>query len=32
MFSFNFIMMYLGVTMICVPFLLSLMRRNQRER
>jgi hypothetical protein len=26
--SVNFIMMYLGVTMICAPFLLPLFRRR----
>jgi hypothetical protein len=28
MFSLNFIMMYLGVVMICAPFILPLMRRR----
>jgi hypothetical protein len=28
MFGFNFIMMYLGVTMICAPFILPLFKRR----
>jgi hypothetical protein len=30
MFGFNFIMMYLGVTMICLPFILPLFRTRVR--